>query len=149
MSVEPEEIDPWDHATDGPGGTKYLPLPGEGTNGDNCYLVRFPGGFETRAFCKPALGIEAMISEMLDPPPPPPQPVIVPYGAFERRWTDDELAGLFGVRKTTWQVDRYITLASAQGHVNLSGPTAAAAKALFVELGVLTAERADVIFATT
>jgi hypothetical protein len=79
---------------------------------------------------------------------PVPMPVHVDYGVFRARWTDEELAGLFAVRKTTWQVDDYVTLASGQGHVNLSGPTAAQAKALFVQLGVLTAERADAIFAT-
>lgn len=82
-------------------------------------------------------------------PEPEPGPIIIPYAAFRARWTDDEMAGLFSTRKTVWQVDDYITLASAQGSVNLSGPTAAAAKALFVKLGVLTAERTDAIFATS
>jgi hypothetical protein len=79
---------------------------------------------------------------------PPPPPVLVPYGVFRARWEPDELAGLFAARKTSWQVDDYITLASGQGHVNLSGDTTARAKALFLKLGVLTAERADAIFAT-
>lgn len=78
----------------------------------------------------------------------PEGPVLLDYGVFRRRWTDDELAGLFAIRNTVWQVDDYIGLAQAQGHVNLSGRTGERAKALFVKLGVLTAERAAAIFAT-
>ena len=77
----------------------------------------------------------------------PEWPVIIPYGDFRARWEPVELEALFEARKGEWQVDDFVTLASAQGHVNLSGATAAAAKALFVLHGVLTAERAEVVFA--
>jgi hypothetical protein len=75
------------------------------------------------------------------------QPVIIPYGVFRARWRKEELEALFAAKKTDWRVEDYVTLALAQGHVNLSGPTAAEAKTLLVVLGVLSAERADAIFA--
>lgn len=73
-------------------------------------------------------------------------PVLIDYGVFRSRWLEPELEALFEARKAHWQVDDFASLAAAQGHVNLSGSTAAAAKALFVSLGVLSAERADAIF---
>lgn len=130
-------------------GIEYYLHEGRGTNGENCYLI-FPDGPTSdpiTAYINPAVGIEASLADILDPPVPPPPPVIIPYGVFRSRWTDDELDGLFSTRKTSWRVDDYIGLAQAQNSVNLSGPTAAAAQALFVKLGVLTAERAAAIFA--
>lgn len=81
-------------------------------------------------------------------PEPDPGPVLIPYGNFRARWEASEFEALFAAKNTDWRVEDYVTLASAQGHVNLSGETAAAAKALFVQMGVLSAERADIIFAT-
>lgn len=149
------ELDGWDAATEGPEGTRYRSLKGEGTDGENAYLVSWADGTVSRAYCNPAKGgIEQLISEILHPPEPPARSVILPYGAFRARWTDDELAELFSARKTVWQIDDYIGLAQAQGHVNLTGvddpeteSIARAAKALFVALGVLTEARADAIFA--
>lgn len=86
------------------------------------------------------------------PPPPEPEPpaaVIISYGAFRALWTDDELAALFAAKKNDWRVEDYCALAAAQNAVNLSGETAAEAKALFVAIGVLSEERADVIFGAT
>ncbi len=77
----------------------------------------------------------------------PPAPILIAYGVFRGRWEPTELQGLFAAKNSDWRVEDYVTLASAQGHVNLSGPTAAAAKALFVDLEVLTPERAAAIFA--
>jgi len=77
-----------------------------------------------------------------------PAPILIDYGVFRSRWLPAELEALFEARKLHWQVDDFVSLAGAQGHVNVSGPTAAQAKALFAQLGVLTVERADVIFAT-
>jgi hypothetical protein len=82
-----------------------------------------------------------------DPPPLPAPPVLVPYGDFRARWQPTELQAMFTAKNTDWRVEDYVTLASAQGHVNLSGATAAQAKTLFVALGVLTVERAETIFA--
>ena len=77
----------------------------------------------------------------------PARPILVPYGVFRARWQPAELEALLAVKNPDWRVEAYVTLASAQGHVNLFGETAGQAKALFVALGVLTAERADAIFA--
>ena len=89
--------------------------------------------------------------EAFAPPPrdpdPEPGPLLVPYGIFRARWQPSELQAMFAAKNADWRVEDYVTLASAQGHVNLSGPTAAQAKALFVAMGVLSAERADAIFA--
>ena len=70
------------------------------------------------------------------------------YGVFRLRWTDAEREALHAARKTDWRVDDFVGLAQAQGHINLTGPVAPQAKALFVALGVLTRERADAVFAT-
>ncbi|MCB1499703.1 MAG: hypothetical protein KDK07_07910 [Bauldia sp.] len=78
---------------------------------------------------------------------PEPEIVIIPYAAFRARWEPEELAALFEAKKTDWRVEDYVTLASAQNAVNLSSKTTKAAKALLVAAGVLTAERADKIFA--
>ena len=77
---------------------------------------------------------------------PEPEPILIPYGAFRARWEPEELEALFAAKKADWRIEDYVTLASAQGHVNLSGSTAAAARALFVALGVLSEERASAIF---
>lgn len=72
---------------------------------------------------------------------------MIPYAAFRARWTAEELQALFAVKTADWRVEDYVNIAVAQNAVNLSSPTTAAAKALFVANGVLTAERADLIFA--
>lgn len=89
----------------------------------------------------------AVFTPPTPPPEPPPGPVLVPYGTFRARWQPSELQAMFAAKNADWRVEDYVTLASAQGHVNLSGSTAAQAKTLFVAMGVLTAERADAIFA--
>ena len=71
-----EDINLWSAASDGPEGTKYLALKGEG---DNAYLVRWLDGSVGRAYTNPAKGgIDALISDVLHPPklpdPPPPEP---------------------------------------------------------------------------
>ena len=83
-----------------------------------------------------------------EPEPDEPTPVLIPYGIFRARWQPEELEALFEQRKLHWQVDDFISLATAQDHINLSRSTAAQAKVLFVSLGVLTEGRADVIFAS-
>lgn len=77
-----------------------------------------------------------------------PGPVIVPYAVFRDRWEQSEIQALFALQASDWRVQDVISRALAQGHVNLSSATAAAAKALFVNLGALSSERADVIFDT-
>jgi hypothetical protein len=136
---------------EGPEGTYYALCQGYGNNGENCYEIVFTDGLVYTGYINRAPeagGIDGFIGRMLNPAPLPPPPVIIPYGVFRARWEPEEIEALFEVRNTHWQVDDYITLASGQGHVNLSGATAGQAKALFVSLGVLTVERAEAIFAT-
>ena len=76
-----------------------------------------------------------------------PGPTLIPYGVFRARWQPEELQGLYAAKNADWRVEDYVTLAAAQNHVNLTGSTAAAARALFVALDVLTEERAETIFA--
>jgi hypothetical protein len=104
-------------------------------NGSGIAILVFEGTF-AEAFAAHSRGA-----------PSAPLATIVPYGEFRLRWTWSELSALFDARKTHWQVDDFVSLAAAQGNVNLSGDTAAAAKALFVSLGVLAEERAEAIFA--
>lgn len=81
--------------------------------------------------------------------PAPEGPVLVPYGVFRARWEPAELQALHEARKADWRVEDYVTLAAAEGAVNLSGATALLAKALFIALGVLSEARAGAIFAAT
>lgn len=73
-----------------------------------------------------------------------PEPVLIGYAAFRSRWTDPEKAALHGARAVSWQIDDFISLATANGNIDLS--IANEAKAAFVAAGVLTQERADEIF---
>jgi hypothetical protein len=70
----------------------------------------------------------------------------VPYSAFRARWTQGEVQALFAAEQADWQVRDYVNLATAQGHVKLGGATANEAKAKFIALGVLSAQRANEIF---
>lgn len=109
----------------------------------------FPEGEEWAADDEAQIGWEYENGEFSPPPAEelPPTPIlIVPYGTFRARWDTAELEALFEARKVHWQVDDFVSLASAQNAVNLSGATAAEARSLFVSLGVLTAERAEEIF---
>ena len=78
---------------------------------------------------------------------PPVPPAIVSYADFRARWTTDELEALFAAKSDHWQVEDLVILATAQNSVNLSSAAADTAKALFISLGVLTEERAGIIFA--
>jgi hypothetical protein len=80
--------------------------------------------------------------------PPVPVITVVSYLEFRSRWTADELPRLHAAKRDYVEVDDLVNLAVAQNSVNLVGESAAAAKASFVSLGVLTPERADVIFAS-
>jgi hypothetical protein len=72
--------------------------------------------------------------------------LIVPYADFRSRWTDDEKEALHTARQSNWQIEDFVSLAIAQNSVNLSKPTAAAAKSALVAASVLSADRADIIF---
>jgi hypothetical protein len=79
------------------------------------------------------------------PRPIPPQHLIVPYDVFRARFTDAEKAALHQARKDAWQIDDLVGLAQGNGFVDVS--KADDAKAALVAAGVLTAERAAVVFA--
>jgi hypothetical protein len=72
--------------------------------------------------------------------------VILPYADFRALWTDDEKSALHTARQSNWQIEDFVSLAIAQNSVNLSKPTAAAAKSALVAASVLSADRADIIF---
>jgi hypothetical protein len=134
---------------------EYHVLPGQGTDGDNCLVVVAPDGTVLPVvYINPHKPIEDEVAQALNPMPPPAPQVLVPYVQFEDRWEPGELELLFDLEKSDWRVRRFINRATVQGHINLTGiddpestSMAKAAKGLFVELGVLSAQRADVIFA--
>lgn len=67
--------------------------------------------------------------------------------AFLSRVTDQEYADTLALAQSNAQVARWLDILRMRGVIDVSGNTARAAKAGLVQLGVLTAERADVIFA--
>lgn len=77
---------------------------------------------------------------------PPAPPRVMTYSAFRDLWTTDEREALHTARLAHWQIDDFVGLAQAQNAVNLSGATAAAAKAALIDVGVLSPKRADVLF---
>lgn len=80
------------------------------------------------------------------PAPKTPSAPSLSYDAFRSRWTEEELAAMAQALTTDPRVLEVVIIARSQGRVNLSSVIAAAAKALFVEVGVLTSERADEVF---
>lgn len=68
----------------------------------------------------------------------------IDYATFRDRWTDGEKSALHTARAASWQLDDFIGLAQSNGFIDLT--IAADAKAAIVAAGVLTQERADVIF---
>ena len=78
---------------------------------------------------------------------PAPQPKTVFDGAsFMARVTDDEYAAITASENI--QVRRWLETFRLRGEIDVAGATAQAAKAGLVALGLLTQERADVVFAT-
>jgi len=79
--------------------------------------------------------------------PPPTLPVTIFDGAtFLSRVTDDEYAAI--TASSNVQVRRWLDIFRLRGEIDVTGETALRAKAGLVALGLLTAERAEVIFAT-
>jgi hypothetical protein len=77
---------------------------------------------------------------------PAPVPVTVFEGAtFLQRVTDAEYAAI--TASTNIQLRRWLDTFRLRGEIDVSGETAQAAKAGLVKLGLLTTDRADVIFA--
>lgn len=132
---------------------EYHHLPGTGTNDDNGYVVIIDGGEPIMAFVNPDRGgIEALVSEIINPAPPPPEPVTITYADFRARWTVDEMRRLSDAeddapREVRWKIRDYVRTATAANQVTPTGEGAEEARRLFVELGVLTEERAAKIFA--
>lgn len=82
-----------------------------------------------------------------DPNPPRPSLMIAVLdgAAFLARVTDDEYVAI--KNSPNVRVQRWVELLRLRGEIDLSGSTTAAAKAGLVQLGLLTAMRADAIFA--
>lgn len=77
---------------------------------------------------------------------PAPSPKTVFDGAtFMSRVTDDEYAAITASENI--QVRRWLDTFRLRGEIDVTGATAQAAKAGLVALGLLTQERADIVFA--
>jgi hypothetical protein len=75
------------------------------------------------------------------------QPITVIDGAtFLARVTDDEYAAIIGAALTNPKIGRWIDIFRLRGEIDVAGSTALAAKAGLVAAGLLTLERAEVIF---
>lgn len=84
--------------------------------------------------------------------PPSAEPVtpprdFVPAGEFMDRWTTAELAAFYAAKKTDPILDAFDGLVSRIGGVRLGSERALGGKAYLVNLGILTAARADAVFA--
>jgi hypothetical protein len=87
--------------------------------------------------------------------PPEPEEIsnpIVPGGEFLLRVTDEEYLAVVNAANTAFangnpQMTRWLELIRVNGVVNVESGTAIAAKAALVAAGLLTQERADIVFA--
>lgn len=84
-------------------------------------------------------------------PEPVPEPVQVKTvfdGAdFLARLTDDEYGAILAASAQSIQIARWLDTFRLRGEIDVTGSTAQAAKAGLVKGGLLTPDRADVIFA--
>lgn len=76
----------------------------------------------------------------------PPARDFIPYAEFVDSWTPDELTAFYAQRRTQPALEAFETLLQAIGGVRLGSAKAEAGKAALVALGILTQERADVLF---
>jgi hypothetical protein len=81
-----------------------------------------------------------------EPPAPAPRTVIDGV-SFLNRVTDQEYAAVLAAARQSPQIARWLDILRLRGEVDVAGATAQAAKAGLVAAGLLTADRADVIFA--
>ncbi len=80
------------------------------------------------------------------PPPTPPTERRVDGAAFLARIADDEYAAIMSAAAQTVQLAKWIDEFRLRGEINVLSEKAQAAKAMLVQAGILTAERAAVIF---
>jgi hypothetical protein len=78
-------------------------------------------------------------------PPTPSKPI--DGVTFLSRVTDDEYLAITAAGRTNGQIGKWIEMLRLRGDIDVSGTTAQAAKAGLVAAGLLTQDRADVIFA--
>jgi hypothetical protein len=76
----------------------------------------------------------------------PATPIFISYSVLRSRLTDAERQAILIACRTSWQIDDFVRLAQAEGEVNLNSDLTATAKSALVAAGLLTQERADVIF---
>lgn len=76
-----------------------------------------------------------------------PSNTIVDGLVFLDRHTDDEYNSITVASRDNAQLRRWIDMLRLRGEIDVAGGPAVAAKAALVQAGLLTAERADIIFA--
>lgn len=83
------------------------------------------------------------------PPPeePPAAKTIFDGAEFLARLTDAEYGAILAASAQSVQLARWLDIFRLRGEIDVTGTTALAAKAGLVAAGLLTQERADVIFA--
>jgi len=87
--------------------------------------------------------INSWIANFVSPTPE----AIVDGLIFLSRVTDDEYAAITAAGRSNASIGRWIDMFRLLGYVDVNGTTAQTAKAGLVSAGLLTQERADVIFA--
>jgi len=85
--------------------------------------------------------------------PEPPTPVVAPKTLFDgavflARITDAEYGVILAAASGSIQIARWLDTFRLRGEIDVTGSTALSAKAGLVKAGLLTPDRADVIFAT-
>jgi hypothetical protein len=71
---------------------------------------------------------------------------VIEGATFLSRVTDAEYAAITGAALQVPQIGRWLDTFRLRGEIDVAGTTALAAKAGLVAAGLLTSERADVIF---
>jgi hypothetical protein len=77
----------------------------------------------------------------------PPAKTVFDGAEFLGRVTDAEYGAILAAASTSVQIARWLDIFRLRGEIDVTGTTSIAAKNGLVALGLLTAERADIIFA--
>jgi hypothetical protein len=87
-------------------------------------------------------------SDLLAVIAPTPQPNPIVDGAdFLARFTDGELKAIDAACAANAQISRWVKLALMRGEVDVGGKTALAAKDGLIKAGIITPDRASIVFA--
>ena len=88
-----------------------------------------------------------LLDELAQPEATPAPRRVVDGVSFLARVTDQEMAAVLAAAAQNIQIARWVEQLRMLGEIDLDGATAQAAKAGLVAAGLLTAERADIVFA--